>query len=41
MLTVPRFPKMTQETIKATLSERFAQIGATKAEKKWVSVLVD
>ncbi|KAK5137790.1 hypothetical protein LTR08_007362 [Meristemomyces frigidus] len=33
-----RFPKMTNETIKDSLSSRFAQVGTTKAERKWVFV---
>jgi len=32
-----RFPKMTHDTIKETLSERFAQVGS-KGEKKWIFV---
>ena len=37
-LTSCRFPKMTNETIKSTLGEHFAQVGASKADKKWVFV---
>lgn len=33
-----RFPKITQDTIKDTLGSHFAQLGSTKAEKKWVYV---
>jgi chromatin assembly factor 1 subunit A len=33
-----RFPKMTNETIKDTLSSHFAQLGAAKADKKWIFV---
>ncbi|EME42797.1 hypothetical protein DOTSEDRAFT_173229 [Dothistroma septosporum NZE10] len=33
-----RFPKMTNEVIKETLSSRFAQVGKGKAEKHWVFI---
>lgn len=29
---------MTKDVIKATLGEHFAQVGASKADKKWVFV---
>ena len=38
LLTPPRFPKLTHDTIKATLGDHFARIGSTKAEKKWIFV---
>ncbi|KAK5119872.1 hypothetical protein LTR85_007198 [Meristemomyces frigidus] len=34
-----RFPKMTNDMIKETLSSQFAYLGATKAEKKWKFVV--
>lgn len=33
-----RFPKLTNEAIKETLGEKFAQIGSSRAGKKWVFV---
>ncbi|KAF2725227.1 hypothetical protein K431DRAFT_260837 [Polychaeton citri CBS 116435] len=33
-----RFKKMTNEIIKETLSTHFAQVGSTKADKKWIFV---
>ncbi|KAK5166597.1 uncharacterized protein LTR77_008140 [Saxophila tyrrhenica] len=33
-----RFPKTTIETIRATLGEHFAQVGANRADKKWVFI---
>lgn len=39
-LTIGRFPKLTNDLIKSSLGEHFAQIGATKADKKWVFVSV-
>lgn len=39
-LTWIRFPKLTNDLIKSSLGEHFAQIGATKADKKWVFVSV-
>lgn len=36
--TANRFPKMTNDTIKTTLGDHFAQMGATKADKKWIFV---
>ncbi|KAF2170796.1 hypothetical protein M409DRAFT_18769 [Zasmidium cellare ATCC 36951] len=33
-----RFPKMTNEVIKETLSSQFAQVGKGKADKRWVFV---
>ena len=33
-----RFPKLTNDTIKGTLGEHFAYVGANKADKKWVYV---
>ncbi|KAK3707622.1 hypothetical protein LTR37_011970 [Vermiconidia calcicola] len=33
-----RFPKLTNDTIKSTLGEHFAYVGANKVDKKWVYV---
>lgn len=39
-LTYSSFPKLTAVLVKDTLSERFAQIGKSKADKKWVYISV-
>jgi chromatin assembly factor 1 subunit A len=38
LIRMIRFPKITNDTIKSTLGDHFAQIGASKADKKWVFV---
>jgi chromatin assembly factor 1 subunit A len=37
-LTICRFPKMTHEVIKETLGHCFAQVGTSKADKRWLYV---